>query len=114
MIPKTKGYRVERKIRRLFEGNGWIVLRPGASLGEIDLICLKKKKCLLLQIKSTRKNKLYYYGKILRKLAGFNFYLVVDFGYGKIRIGTPKKIFRNYDGIDLKKFIKNINFYTTK
>lgn len=102
---KAKGYRVERKIRKIFENFGWITVRAGASLGEADLICLKAGRCLLLQIKSTRKRKLYYYGYSERKLEGFPFYLVVDFGYGKIRIAKPRKLIGVTDGEDLKRFL---------
>jgi Holliday junction resolvase len=50
-MSKRKGYRVERKIRQIFESNGWRVIRAGASLGEADLVCLKKSKFILMQIK---------------------------------------------------------------
>jgi len=102
---KMKGYRTERKIRILFEENGWVVVRAGASLGEADLICLKNRKCLLLQIKSTKKKMFYYYGYMEKKFQGFPFYLVVDFGYGKIRISSPKQKLALKDGLDLKEFL---------
>ena len=91
-FPKRKGYRVERKIRMIFEKNGWKVVRAGGSFGDADLICLKKGKCILVQVKSTRKDKLYYYGKISKKIEGFPFYVVVDFGFNRIVISRPKKI----------------------
>jgi hypothetical protein len=100
-----KGYRVERKIRILFEKNGWVVIRAGASLGEADLICLKKGKCILLQIKSTKKKIFYYYGWMQNRLEGLPYHLVVDFGYGKIRILKPKHKVLVDDGIDLGEFL---------
>lgn len=102
---KKKGYRVERKIRILFEKRKWVVIRAGASLGEADLICLKNGECLLLQIKSTGKKVFYYYGHMEEKLEGFPFYLIVDFGYGKIKILAPKSKITVDDGMDLDDFL---------
>ncbi len=104
---KKKGYRVERKIRLLFEKHGWLVVRAGASLGEADLICLKNGKCIMLQIKSTMKKTFYYYGFMKQAIEGFSFYLVVDFGYGKIRILSPQKKVSIVDGAPLDEFLKN-------
>jgi len=100
-----KGYRVERKIRMMFGRAGWRVVRAGGSLGEADLICIKNSRCVLLQIKSTKKKTLYYYEYMGPKLEGFPFYLVVDFGYGKIKIDHPKKIFKQDDGMMLEDFL---------
>jgi len=100
-----KGYRVERKVRMMLSKAGWRVVRAGGSLGEADLICIKSSHCILLQIKSTKKKTLYYYEYMEPKLEGFSFYLVVDFGYGKIRISHPKKIFKINDGMLLKEFL---------
>jgi hypothetical protein len=105
-MSKKKGYRVERKIRILFESKGWRVIRAGASLGEADLIALKKSKCILLQVKSTRKKVFYYYGYSKKELEGFPFYVVVDFGYGKIRICEPKRKIDLESGEPLKEFLK--------
>jgi Holliday junction resolvase len=106
---RAKGYRVERKIRLMMEKHGWLVIRAGRSLGEADLICLKNRKCILLQIKSTTKNTFYYYGLKPRAIAGFPFYLVVDFGYGDIRMTTPKQIVRKTDGKNFVEFLKRTN-----
>jgi hypothetical protein len=106
MFSKRKGYRVERKIRILFENYGWKVVRAGASLGEADLICIKNKKCILLQIKSTRKKVLYFYGDLVKNIEGFPFFLVVDFGYGNIRISEPAKKITQNTGISLKDFLE--------
>ncbi len=105
MVIKKKGYRVERKIRKIFETYGWKTIRSGASLGEADIICLKKGKCLLLQIKSSKKKVFYYYDYMGKKLEGFPFFVVVDFGYGKIRVTKPKKKISIDDGIDIKEFL---------
>ncbi|MEM5844333.1 MAG: hypothetical protein QXX07_00850 [Candidatus Aenigmatarchaeota archaeon] len=108
VVSKKKGYRVERKIRKIFESYGWKVVRAGASLGEADLICIKNKKCILLQIKSTKKDALYYKGYFSDKFEGFPFYVVVDFGYGKIRITKPKEKITLEEGKELEDFLKNI------
>jgi hypothetical protein len=106
MFAKKKGYRTERNIRIEFERNGWRVIRAGGSLGEADLICIKNKKCILLQIKSTTEKTLYYYGYMEKKLEGFPFFLVVNFGYGNIKILPPKPKINIKDGVLLKDFLK--------
>ena len=106
MLSKRKGYRIERKIRILFENHGWKVVRAGGSLGEADLICIKNKKCVLLQIKSTRKKVLYFYGKLMKNIEGFPFFLVVDFGYGNVRILHPRKKVTPDAGRPLKDFLE--------
>ena len=98
MHTKRKGYRVERKIRLLFQKFEWFVIRAGASLGEADLICLKNGKCLLLQIKSTKKKTFYYYGYNNTIFEGFPFFLIVDFGYGKIKILPPRRKITTSEG----------------
>lgn len=102
---KAKGYRSERKIKLIFEEHGWKTVRSGASLGEADLICIKGGRCLMIQIKSTKKKKLYYYEYFGPKLEGMEFYLIVDFGYGKIRILPPAKVSTPEDGEDLREFL---------
>lgn len=102
---RKKGYRVETKIRKMFEEAGWRVLRSGASLGEADLICFKFGTCVMIQVKATSKPKFYYNEYMERMLEGFEFYLVVDFGYGKIRIMHPQKTVVPEDGTDIKAFL---------
>jgi len=111
MVRLRKGYRVERNIRIIFEKVGWKVIRTGASLGDADLVCLKKGKCILIQIKSTKKKTLYYYDYMKRNIEKFPFYLVVDFGYGIIRITPPKYKITPADGVDLKQFLKIRKIY---
>lgn len=105
---KLKGYRIERKIKMLLERLGWKIIRAGASFGHVDLVCLKNGKCILLQIKSTKKRKFYYYGYKGKKLEGFPFYIVVDFGYNNIRVLTPKNKISAKDGMPLEEFVENL------
>jgi Holliday junction resolvase len=105
MFSKKKGYRVERKIREMFESRGWKVVRAGASLGQADLICIRNKKCFLIQVKSTNKKAFYFYDKFSKKIEGFPFFLVVDFGYGNIRILPPQRKTLPDDGEPLKLFL---------
>lgn len=105
VLGKKKGYRTERKIKAIFEKYGWKVVRAGASLGEADLVCLKNKRCLLIQAKSTKNKTFYYYGYMGERLEGFPFYVVVDFGYGKIRITKPKEKITSKDGKPLEEFL---------
>ncbi len=107
MHTKRKGYRVERKIRLLFQRFGWNVIRAGSSLGESDLVCLRNRKCILLQIKSTKRQTFYYYGYRQPLFEGFPFFLVVDFGYNKIRVVTPKPKVTTSDGQNLEEFLKS-------
>jgi Holliday junction resolvase len=104
---KKKGYRIERKIRVMFESHGWKVIRAGASLGEADLVCIKNGRSILLQVKSTRNKNFYFYEYMKKTLEGLPFYLVVDFGYGKIRILHPKRKICFEDGVALEDFLKN-------
>jgi hypothetical protein len=103
---KRKGYVVERKIRLLLEKHGYRVIRAGGSFGEADLICIKNKNCLFLQVKSSRKKYFYYYGYDKEFLEGFPFYVVVDFGYGKIRITKPMNRIDINSGEDFENFLK--------
>jgi len=105
MHSKRKGYRVERKIRIMFEDRGWRVVRAGASLGQADLICIKSKKCFLIQVKSTNKKAFYFYESFSKRIEGFPFFLVVDFGYGNIRILPPQKKVLPGDGELLEHFL---------
>ena len=108
VFSKIKGYRVERKIRIVLENNGWKVIRAGASLGEADLVCIKNSKCIFLQIKSTKKKVFYYYDYMKNNLEGVPFYLVVDFGYGKIRVLHPQQKVGITDGLTLDEFLRKI------
>lgn len=108
LLSKSKGYRAERKVRAVLEKYGWNVVRAGASLGHADLICLKRNKCILLQVKSTKKKTFYYYGYMKKRLEGFPFYLVVDFGYGKIKIITPQKKIETWDGQAIEEFCESL------
>ena len=109
---KSKGYRVERKVKLLFQNAGWKVIRAGASLGEADLVCIKDGQCVLIQVKSTKKDVLYYYEYCNEFFEGFPFYLVVDFGYGKTVLTKPKKKVTASDGVRIKNFFEGINLST--
>ncbi|MGC9058942.1 MAG: hypothetical protein ACP5H3_00840 [Candidatus Aenigmatarchaeota archaeon] len=104
---KYKGYRVERKVRILLENKGWKVIRTAGSLGEADLVCFKNGKAIFLQVKSTRKEKLYYQGYMEKEFVGFPFFVVVDFGYGDIEVFEPAGILEKRKGKSLEIFIKD-------
>jgi Holliday junction resolvase len=105
MKVKQKGYRVERKVRILFEKNGWKVIRAGASFGEADLVCIKNRKVVFLQVKSTKKPNFYYYGFNESMMEGYPYYLVIDFGYGNVRILPPKSKVNENEGTKLDDFL---------
>ena len=92
MLNKLKGYRVERKVKLLLMQHGWKVVRAGGSLGEYDLIAFKRGKVLFFQIKSTAKEKFYYYGYSETEYEGFPFKLVVD-SYETIKGNTAPAVF---------------------
>ena len=102
---KRKGYVVERKTRIFFEKNGWKVVRAGGSFGEADLVCIKNGICILFQVKSTKKPTFYYDGYMEGKFEGIPFYLIVDFGYGNIRVVSPKGKVKNNEGLELIEFL---------
>lgn len=102
---KAKGYRSENKVRHLLEKRQWKVLRAGSSLGDADLICIRKGKCIMLQVKSTNKKKLYYYGYMKDTYEGFPFFLVVDFGYGNIRMMVPTNAVKDDSGIQIEDYL---------
>lgn len=104
---KRKGYLVERKVRMLLHQYGWVTVRSGGSLGFADLVCLKKGKCILMQVKSTRKPVLYT-EKIPLEVQGFPLYVVVDFGYWNIRVFKPGERMSSQKGTPLKEFLKKI------
>jgi len=101
---------VERKVRMIFKKYGWKTVRAGASLGPVDIICIKSGVCLLLQIKSTKKKKFYYYQYLEDNIEKLPFYLVVDFGYGKVRIVAPQKTVCLEDGRGLEDFLSRNKF----
>ncbi|MCS7123263.1 MAG: hypothetical protein RMJ17_01670 [Candidatus Aenigmarchaeota archaeon] len=100
-----KGYRSERKIRKLLEKNGWLVIRAAGSFGDADLVCFKNGKCIFLQVKSTKNSILYYKGYKKEKIEGFPFYVVVDFGYNKIKVFKPKEKMNKEDGKNFFEFL---------
>lgn len=57
-----KGYQLEYKTKKIFEDEGWLATRSPASHSPIDLYVMGKKKNLLIQCKTTSKDKLYIYG----------------------------------------------------
>ncbi|MBO3841604.1 MAG: hypothetical protein FGF48_04225 [Candidatus Brockarchaeota archaeon] len=104
--PRRKGYLAERKIRMFLHKYGWTTVRSGGSLGPVDLVCLRRGKCILMQVKSTSKRLLYVHGSIPREIEGFPLYVVVDFGYGDIRVFTPGEKISRQGGIRLREFMK--------
>lgn len=106
--PKRKGYLAERKVRMLLQRHGWMTVRSGGSLGPADLVCLRRGKCILMQVKSTRKRFLYVEGPMPREIEGFPLYVVVDFGYGDIRVFTPGGKISRQGGIRLREFMENV------
>lgn len=104
---KRKGYLAELKVRNIFHEYGWMTVRSGGSLGSADLVCLWKGRCILVQVKSTSKNTLYT-NRIPKEIQGFPLYVVVDFGYGNIRVFKPGEKATWDGGIPLSKFLKSI------
>ncbi len=104
--PKRKGYLAERKVRMLLHRYGWITIRSGGSLGSADVVCLRKGKCVLMQVKSTRKPVVYVREKLPSEIEGFPLYIVVDFGYGNIRVFRPGERMSRQKGTLLEEFVE--------
>lgn len=109
MLHKLKGYRAERKAKLLLMKYGWKVVRAGGSLGEYDLIAFREGKCVFYQVKSTQKNRLYYYGYSQPEYAGFPFRLLVDFGRGVLRVLEPKRTVDKTDGEAFEEYLAKNN-----
>lgn len=103
---KRKGYVVERKVRMFFQRHGWATIKSGGSLGLVDVVCLKKGRCILMQVKSTKKTTLYAVEKISHEIQGFPLYFVVDFGYGNIRVFKSSERMDRKGGMTLSEFVK--------
>jgi len=109
---KRKGYIAEWKVRRILQKNGWTIVRSGGSLGFADLVCLWRGQCILIQVKSTSK-KILYSHRMPTDIQGFPLYVVVDFGYGNIRVFKPDEKMVKDRGVPLKEFLKNIQKIAT-
>ena len=102
---KRKGTYVERKISEKLKEKGWIVIRSTGSFGNADLVCIRDGKAMFIECKSTGSKKIYYHSYMENDIAGFPFFVVADFGYGKIRVLKPQKVITPLDGEDFKQFI---------
>ena len=72
MSNKTYGLNYERKEKRIWEDNGYTVMRSRGSFGMFDLIvCHKSDNWTLVSVKSTRKPT-FYYKKELEKISKFD------------------------------------------
>jgi hypothetical protein len=47
-----RGYEAERRTEAAFRADGYVVWRPGGSLGEADLIAAKPRQLVLVQVKA--------------------------------------------------------------
>jgi len=108
-----RGYKTEWKIRNFFEKRGWLVVRSAGSIGISDLVCFKNGKCIFLQIKKSRNKKVYIYDKkyLVKNVAGFPYYIVVDFGYGKIKVFEPSRILEENNGEYLESFCERLESF---
>ncbi len=57
-----RGYQLEYKAKKIFEEAGWLATRSPASHSPIDLYVMGKEKNILVQCKTTSKDRLYVYG----------------------------------------------------
>lgn len=56
-----KGYQFEYKTKQIFEEHGWTATRSPASQSPADLYVMGKNENMLIQCKTTKKDKLYVY-----------------------------------------------------
>ena len=102
-----KGYRLEYRVKKEFEKRGWLVVRSGRSLGVADLVVMNQGVTMLLQLKSTKRDVLYYDGHMHDNYKGFPFFVVANFAkFRKTVVAAPKKKITPSDGIPLKEFLK--------
>lgn len=106
--PKAKGTKSEYKVRDLFEKRGWFVIRSTGSFSPVDLVCIKKKRVILVQIKSSSKKIFYLKEKIPDKIEGIKTILVIDFGRYGLKVARSKKKIKVTEGIKLEEFLKNL------
>lgn len=106
MKNKLKGYLAERKIRKAFEKAGWATIRSGGSQGPADLVCLKNKTCILIQVKSTRRKTLRV--ELPSMIQGFPLFIIVDFGYNRVRVFKPGELISWRRGLGLEAFLRSL------
>lgn len=51
-IPKIRGTRFERRVRKWLESQGWVAFRVAGSLGLVDLVAVKDGATWLIQCKA--------------------------------------------------------------
>lgn len=57
----AKGSRAERKLRDMLESNGYLVIRAaGSGYNSPDLIAMKAGRAVVIEVKSTSKNTIYF------------------------------------------------------
>ncbi len=57
----VKGSRAERKLRDMLESNGYLVIRAaGSGYYSPDLIVMKASRAVLIEVKTTSKNTIYF------------------------------------------------------
>ena len=112
-----KGYRLEDKVRKLFEKYGWIVIRSAGSKGIIpyknnrkigDLVCLKNGKAVIIECKATSKDT-YYLPKEVKEdfIEGFPFFYVVNFTKKRRTIiALPKRRKVTYKDTKLERWLE--------
>lgn len=50
---KLKGTRLERKLKKILEGQGYYVVRSAGSFGIADLVAIKNDRFIMIQVKSS-------------------------------------------------------------
>ncbi|MBO3762626.1 MAG: hypothetical protein FGF47_00240, partial [Candidatus Brockarchaeota archaeon] len=92
----------------LFEKKGWLVVRSTGSFSPVDLVCIKKKKIILVQIKSSSKKVLYQKEVVPNRIEGIKTILVVDFGRYGIKVTKSKKKIKASEGIKLEEYLEKL------
>jgi len=107
--PKAKGTKSEYKVRKIFENYGWFVIRSTGSFSPVDLVCIRDRKVILVQIKSSSKKIVYLKEEVPEEIEGIKTILVVDFGRHGLKVVKYNKKVKYSDGIELVEFIKRMN-----
>lgn len=112
-----RGYQFEYKTKKIFEEEGWLATRSPASQSPADLYVMSKGKNIVVQCKTTSKDKLYLYGlgelKDLAEENGAIPLLVYSLRYTPPYVKEIKKdrekLKRDEDHKELREYLSEIN-----
>lgn len=109
-----RGIRVERKLRDILKQNGFLVIRAaGSGYDTPDLIAMKNGRAVVIEVKTTKKDTIYFRNEQYRNMKGF-----FENGFNVIVAVYRSGEFRFYSFLDIvdegkRPKLKLSSFYTT-